>query len=336
MVMTRTSLLGALLAVVLTLPASAAPTDPGGTFFDDDLNTHEANIEAVAMEGITLGCDSAGTVFCPTQPVTRAQMATFLARALGLPDTATDYFTDDTNNAHEANINKIAEAGITLGCGGTDYCPTDYVNRAQMATFLARGFMLPDTATDYFTDDTGNTHEANINKVAEAGISLGCETGLFCPLDNVNRAQMATFLARARGLTPLDPAPRPQTTNGTQLTLFQLITNCADVLNCPGQVSVPAGTEFYVFEGWNLDNWSASSDLDKQAFNDPTTRAEFVLNGGDPLRTVETFEVDADDTARKRFSFQFPSTMTGTHELVVSWYQLDVLAFRVIVELTIT
>ena len=30
----------------------------------------------------------------------------------------TDWFTDDNDNVHEANINKVADAGITLGIGG--------------------------------------------------------------------------------------------------------------------------------------------------------------------------------------------------------------------------
>ncbi len=270
----------AILALSLPLVAGTAwadPGDPGGTFFDDDLDTHEPSIEAVAAAGVTLGCDTAGTVYCPSRPVTRAQMATFLARALGLPDSTTDHFTDDTGNTHEPNINKIADAGISLGCGGTNYCPTD----------------------------------------------------------NVTRAQMATFLTRAIPYTPITPVPRPQTTVGTQLTLFELTANCTDVLNCPAQITVAAGTPFFVLEGWNLENWSISSDLDRQAFQDPSTRTEFRMNGGDPMRTRETFDVDENDIARKRFSFQFPDTLTGTHQLEASWYQLGDMQFRVVVELTV-
>ena len=38
------------------------------------------------------------------------------ARALDLPDTGTDYFVDDDGSVDEAGINKIAAAGITVGC----------------------------------------------------------------------------------------------------------------------------------------------------------------------------------------------------------------------------
>jgi hypothetical protein len=45
-------------------------------------------------------------------------MASFLARALNLPAATADFFTDDAGSIHEADINRIAEAGITTGLGG--------------------------------------------------------------------------------------------------------------------------------------------------------------------------------------------------------------------------
>ena len=55
------------------------------TFPDVPLtHSHYAGIEAIYAEGITTGF-SDGT-YRPDQPVTRAQMGTFLARALGLID----------------------------------------------------------------------------------------------------------------------------------------------------------------------------------------------------------------------------------------------------------
>ena len=44
------------------------------------------------------------------------------------------------SNPHHTTIMRIAMAGITAGCGGTEnYCPSDPVTRDQMATFLHRG-----------------------------------------------------------------------------------------------------------------------------------------------------------------------------------------------------
>ena len=57
---------------------------------------------------------------------------------------------------------------------------------------------------DYFGDDDGDVHEKNINKIAEWGITLGCNPPTndeFCPYRNITRGEMAAFIARALDLT---------------------------------------------------------------------------------------------------------------------------------------
>ena len=53
-------------------------------FFNDvsELNFHSNDILALAQSRITVGCDPIN--YCPSQPTTRAQMASFIARATGL------------------------------------------------------------------------------------------------------------------------------------------------------------------------------------------------------------------------------------------------------------
>lgn len=116
---------------VLGLPATS--TD---FFTDDEGNIHEGAINRLAAAGITGGCG--GTRFCPSSPVARDQMASFLVRAFELPGTATDFFTDDEGNIHENDINGLAASGITGGCGTGRYCPSQVVTRAQMTAFLHR------------------------------------------------------------------------------------------------------------------------------------------------------------------------------------------------------
>jgi len=149
----------------------------------------------LAETKLTSGCTE--TRYCPRGNVTRAQMATFLTRLLNLPPASKDYFTDDSGNKHEGNINRLAEAGITVGCGGTRFCPDTVVSRAQMATFLTRALNLPPATKDHFTDDNGNTHETGINRLAESGITRGCDTNRYCPNGAVLREQMAAFLRRS-------------------------------------------------------------------------------------------------------------------------------------------
>jgi len=51
-------------------------------FVDDEGSPYEDAIDAIAAAGITAGCDEAKKLYCPDQKVNRAQMATFLRRAL--------------------------------------------------------------------------------------------------------------------------------------------------------------------------------------------------------------------------------------------------------------
>ncbi len=216
--MTRHRFLIAWVAVIALsiggAPAVAAPLDPNGTFLDDDASVHEADIEAIALEGITLGCNPPDNdLFCPGEVVARGQMAAFLTRANGYTDTdPEDRFTDDDDSVFEADIEALADARVTLGCNppvNDMFCPDDPVSRGQMAAFLTRAFGYMDAdPDDRFTDDDGSVFEADIEALASAGVTLGCNPPVndqFCPDDPVTREQMASFLTRALGLTPLPP-----------------------------------------------------------------------------------------------------------------------------------
>lgn len=196
--------------------AHAEELPPGGTFLDDDGNVHEGYIEAIAAEGITHGCSRSGDHYCPSESVTRGQMAAFLRRALGLPASSTDHFADDDGHLFEGDINALAEAGITKGCGNaTEFCPDGDVTRGQMAAFLRRARELPAASTDYFADDDGHLFEGDINAIAAEGITKGCnppDNTAFCPGDKTQRDQMASFLGRALGLTPTRPPERDPST----------------------------------------------------------------------------------------------------------------------------
>ncbi|HEX6301131.1 MAG TPA: CHRD domain-containing protein [Acidimicrobiia bacterium] len=179
----------------------------GATFTDDDGNTHEADIETIAAADITRGCNPpANDEYCPEDGFTRGQAAAFFNRALNLRASSSDAFVDDDDSIFEADINAIAAIEITLGCNppaNDEYCPDDTVTRAQWASFMVRALGLTEGGdVDRFTDDDGNTHETDINRIAAAGITLGCnppDNDQFCPDDTVTRAQAASFFVRALG-----------------------------------------------------------------------------------------------------------------------------------------
>ncbi len=181
--------------VFMTANRTSAFTPP---FVDDDGSPYEPSIIKIADAGITSGCSS--DLYCPYALVSRAEMATFLVRAFGLPASSTNAFSDDGGSSHHSSINALAAAGVTNGCQPGRYCPTSTVTRGELATFIMRALRLQPVSRDYFNDDNGSVHEPAINAVAAAGISTGCSSGKFCPTQSVTREQMAGFLANALGL----------------------------------------------------------------------------------------------------------------------------------------
>jgi hypothetical protein len=123
------------MAMFLTraLDLSTTTTD---YFDDDDGRTGESSVNAMRKAGLTGGCGPRR--YCPTDKVTRIQMAMFLTRVLELPTTAIDYFDDDDGMTGESSVNAMAKAGLTAGCGTRRYCPTDSLSREQMAALLYR------------------------------------------------------------------------------------------------------------------------------------------------------------------------------------------------------
>lgn len=218
----RLTCLGAIaFAVAVSLQAGgAAAADsalpPGGSFVDDDETTQEGYIEALAAAGITRGCNPPrNDRFCPGDSVTRAQLASFLVRALDLPPApVTDRFTDDDDSPHAADIDSLVSAGITRGCNppdGDQFCPERPVRRGEMAAFLVRAldYEAPE-GVDTFGDDDASIFEQDIDALVAAGITAGCGPDLYCPDHPMSRRNLAVFLVRALELEPVVPPPRPR------------------------------------------------------------------------------------------------------------------------------
>jgi hypothetical protein len=128
-----------------------------------------------------------------------------------------DSFTDvPRSNSFYAKIETLLHSGITAGCGGTLYCPSEAVSRAQMAIFLARGIagggsFIPTGGTidgqKYFCGPGGTSLFTDVSPtdifcrqvhfLALENVTAGCGPNTFCPSGNVSRGEMAAFLSRS-------------------------------------------------------------------------------------------------------------------------------------------
>ena len=240
-------LAGVLGSLVFTMvpQAGGAVLPPGGTFIDDNGNPFEGSIEAIAAEGITKGCNPpVNNRFCPNDNVTRGEMALFLVRALGYTDSGGgNLFTDDDGAFYEDAADKLGAAKVTLGCNpptNDRFCGNENVTRGQMAAFLVRAMGYTDTGGgNMFSDDDGHPFENDIDKLAAAGVTKGCHPNLFCPNELVARGQMAAFLTRALGLTPI--VPPPPTLSGIRISPGESIQAAVD--------SNPEGAKFILGAG---------------------------------------------------------------------------------------
>jgi pimeloyl-ACP methyl ester carboxylesterase len=132
-------------------PLPALPAHDGTNRFVDvaDDDEHVASVNRLAAAGIVLGGPGGRSAdhYGPALPVSRAQMASFVARALSfLMDEAlesdVDHFVDDDGNVHEAAIDVVAELGVAVGVGDGRFDPDSAISRGQMAAFLVRGLAV--------------------------------------------------------------------------------------------------------------------------------------------------------------------------------------------------
>ena len=136
-----------------------------------------------SRNGLFVDTECGSDMFCPDQPIQRWVMAGWLIRALDQDPTPTgeSRFDDiDSGQWWIRYAEQLAERQITLSCATDRLCPDRSVTRGQMASFLVRAFNLPPAGTlAGFTDTRGYTHQANIDALVAAGITLGCDTDPF-------------------------------------------------------------------------------------------------------------------------------------------------------------
>jgi hypothetical protein len=139
--------------------------------------------------------------------------AAVIAAATPMPtpvevDPRTDWFPDvPSASFHRPAIIALAEAGVTRGCDQNLYCPSGQLNRAQAATFVLRALEMAPVPGSRFKDvPATHVHAGAINALAQAGLLVGYADNTFRPWEPMTRGQLATLLARSRGLPLTRPA----------------------------------------------------------------------------------------------------------------------------------
>lgn len=307
-----------LLLLVLAVPAWAAEVPPGGTFTDDDGSDHEGAIEALVANGVTQGCGAG--LFCPDASVTRGQMAALLHRAVpDLKQGEPVSFGDTSGSLFESDIEWLAATGVTRGCNppaNTLFCPDAPVTRGQMAAFLVRALGYTSAGSDQFSDDDASVFEADIERLAAAGVTTGCTETRFCPDDLVTRAQMASFLARALAYDVPEVPGRvtdpvslsvPEVSVCDEPSFVDLLEGIPwDEIYGPGYSDLgPLGT-VYVF---GYDGGSSSVDLEWQAFGGEPTVTGYDSEYGEVIHRKGGF------SAWSLTALQFPPV--GPAETVI-------------------
>ena len=192
--------------VVGGLQAGAAGAASGG--FSDAGGVHAYGIERVAEWEIDAGCG--GDRFCPSDPISRAEMAAWLYKAatrLNAPPPPVEGpgFADAPDDAWYLPYARWAAAnGIIAAADGGGFDPDGAVTRAEAAVMLTAAFdhlAAADPVERVFADIGGLSEAAAgaIEGIHAAGLTRGCATGplRYCPQRPITRGQTATMLARA-------------------------------------------------------------------------------------------------------------------------------------------
>ena len=194
-------------------PAPYQHTYHVGESFSDVPVLNEYYIENIFHSGVTSGCTS--TTFCPAAYVSRNQMAKFICLSMNkkaqnscLTSSCAGLFSDvPASNPFCSFIESLYNAGIVSGCQSSPlhYCPNNFTQRQAMAKIVCNSMNVAEpnscittTCSGIFADvSSSNPFCPYIEALYNGGIVSGCQSSplLYCPNNNVQRQQMAKFLA---------------------------------------------------------------------------------------------------------------------------------------------
>jgi hypothetical protein len=195
---------------VVRLQLATFPDVPFGFWAREEV---DACVEAHIVSGYDDG------LYRPSDQVTRDQMAVYVSRALAggdsnVPTPTEDPGLSDILPGHWAYkyIAYAVKAKVVQGYPEGDYRPSQPVDRAQMAVYVARSIVDPtgeDGLTGYTPPTTPSFPDVassfwafkHIEYCVEEEVVKGYEDGKYHPEVVVTRDQMAVYICRAFGLS---------------------------------------------------------------------------------------------------------------------------------------
>jgi hypothetical protein len=197
------------LALVLAVPLTVVAAHT----FDDvpDSNEFHGSITWLHDNGVTVGCNPPdNTLFCPSDNVTREQMASFMRRfaqtqgsaGASVNDTGSNVATNGTAMVELLTIDTApkSEAAVTLNAHVTLEKATsaDGTYQVVIARDSCAGAALG-TASWLGAVNTEATTEVNTISVTASDVATGATTYVLCAAESVDASPAAT--ASTRGLT---------------------------------------------------------------------------------------------------------------------------------------
>ena len=145
--------------------------------------------------------------FQPEKPITRAEIATILARILSLDTTMTANIGSDVPSNHWAfpYISAVVFSGLMNGYPDGTFGPDRPITRAELATVMvrARGLFPLIVAPPTFPDIAGQWAAGNVEAAHRALFITGYPSGDFRPDQTITRAETVTLIDRSFGRGPL-------------------------------------------------------------------------------------------------------------------------------------
>jgi hypothetical protein len=201
------------------------------TTFGDVPQSHWAYgyIEALYQAGYISGCSVEPRLYCPENTLTRGEMGVFVERGHHGADftpqePTTPFFTDTQLGTWSTKwAQAMYDDGYTAGCNDDppQFCPDSEHLRNESTVYYERmlngvEFYPPDpTSPLYYTDIPYGQDSVWYSKWVLAAyndqIIQECEDEanradqLFRPFDGLTRAEAACMMAKAKGLTPIEP-----------------------------------------------------------------------------------------------------------------------------------